>query len=513
MGLRSSSKPHPNHEWTPAVPGVAAPRRPTRRAVWLAAALALGLAGCRSVGPDYTPPADASPAAWQARLPDGLTSGTADAATLAQWWTVFGDPVLNSLIEDACAANLDLRSAESRVRQARAQQGVSEAGLWPTLGSSASVTHSQTRSEIPGAGTQTLSTNLYRAGFDANWEVDVFGGQRRSVEAAKANTEAAQAAMYDTLVTLGAEVAQDYVGLRSAQTRLTVAEANLRAQKETLELVESRFQAQMSNELPVQQARYNYESTASGIPTLRASVNEALNRIAILLAQAPGAIHERLGERGAIPTPPTAAAVGVPSEMLRRRPDIRQAERQIAAQTARVGVAVADLYPKFNLSGALSRQGTGTQGFLESPVTAWSLAPSVSWDLFRGGALRQTVQVQNELKDQNLLAYQSAVLAALEEAENKIFALGQERERRVSLSAAVDAARSASELSQQQYMAGLVDFNDVLNAEQSLLSFQDQLAQSDAAVATDLISLFKALGGGWSAGASEGGPERKDESQ
>lgn len=479
---------------------------------------ALGLGAClTTVGPDYAPPKAPAPDAWHARLPDGLTSQTASAETLARWWETFNDPVLTALVHDAIAGNLDLQTALSSVRQARAQAAITRSSLYPTLDASGSATHQYSRTEskasaAAGGGTVLTKTeaNVYRAGFDASWELDMFGGLRRDLEASLRDMQAQEASFYDVLVSLTAEVATNYVTARAYQTRIDLAEKNLAMQKETLDLVESKFTAELIDELPVQQARYTYENTAAQIPTLRAGLEEALNRLAVLLGQTPGAVHERLNAHRPIPTPPAAVAVGVPSDALRRRPDLRQAEMELAAQTARIGVAVAELYPKFYLTGSLSRQGEGTLGFRNYATDALSFGPSVSWRLLDAGAIRQNINVQTEKQKQALLAYRSAVLSALEEADNKIYAIGQEQIRRERLDAAVTAARSALELSNSQYAVGQVDFTDVIGAEQALLTYEDNLAQSQGTIATDLISLFKALGGGWTpAGASE---PRKDDS-
>ncbi|HNY26468.1 MAG TPA: efflux transporter outer membrane subunit [Candidatus Sumerlaeota bacterium] len=476
----------------------------------LAAGLAaFGSTACTTVGPDYIPPENTAPAAWKTTPPSGLTTENADMELLKQWWTCFNDSTLNTLIGQAIQNNLDLQTAASRVRQARSQRAISQAGLFPTLNFSGSATHNDSRSESQQMGTVETNSNRYSTGFDVNWELDVFGGVRRSVEASDKDLQSREASLYDVLVSLTAEVALNYVNARAYQTRLDLAEANLRIQKETLELVESKFQAELIDELPVQQARYGYENTASQIPALRASLNETLNHLDTLLGQTPGFVHERLEKHEPIPLLPPSVAVGAPSEALRRRPDIRKAEMDLAAQTARIGVAVADLYPKFYLSGSLSRQGTGTLGFRKYATDAWSLGPSVSWNVFDAGATRANVEVQKEVREQDLIAYKSAILNALEEVENKMYAFGQQQARRERLAAAVTAAQNAVQLAQEQYKVGKVAFTDVLNAEQSLVSYQDQVAQSESIMVTDLISLFKALGGGWSPADSPAGPQRE----
>ncbi len=483
---------------------------PHRVGILLLTALALlGSNACMTVGPDHVAPENPVPTSWNTQLPEGLNTGTPDTESLQHWWTRLNDSTLNSLIEQAFANNLELQTAVSRVRQARSERTISRSALFPSLNFSGSATHNDSRSENRQMGTVETDGNLYNAGFDASWELDVFGGQRRAVEASEWSLQATQASLYDVLVSLTAEVALDYVTARSYQTRLDLAEANLRIQKETLELVEAKFQAELIDELPVQQARYSYESTASQIPALRAGMPEPLNHLATQLGHTPGSVHALLQKHEPIPSIPTTITVGIPSDILRRRPDIRKAEMELAAQTARIGVAVADLYPRFYLSGALSRQGTGTLGFREYATDAWSLGPSVSWNLFNAGATRANVEAQKEIREQDLIAYRSAILTALEEVENKMYAFGQEQERRDRLTAAVAAAQSAVQLAQDQYKVGTVAFTDVLNAEQALVSYQDQRAQSESAMVTDLISIFKALGGGWAPEQSCDGPQRE----
>jgi NodT family efflux transporter outer membrane factor (OMF) lipoprotein len=301
----------------------------------------------------------------------------------------------------------------------------------------------------------------------------------------------------DVLVSLLAEVALNYVQVRTDQSRIAVAEANLEAQGETHQLTLWRYQAGLSDELAVQQARYNLESTRSQIPTLRTGLEEAMNRIAVLLGEQPGKVHEELEKRESIPVTPLKVAVGVPADVLRRRPDIRRVERQLAAQTARIGVATADLYPKFTLSGSIGLEALSLSN--PSSTGSWTLSggPKVTWAIFKAGAIRQNIEIQSALQEQYLTAYEAAVLSALEEVENALVAYAKEQQRRQSLSEATQAAQKAVELAQHKYQAGLTDFSNVLDAQRSLLSFQDQLAQSDGTVTSKLVSLYKVLGGGW----------------
>lgn len=456
-------------------------------------AVALMITGCAAVGPGYVPPEKTSPAEWHTDLKDGLQVRSADPKILAEWWHTLNDPILSGLIEQAVDGNLDLKQAKARVREARARRGISRADQFPTLDASGATTKSRS-SENSGTGTET---ELYTAGFDAGWEMDIFGGVRRSVEAAQADLEASRADLQDVLVSLLAETALNYVEARSFQTRLAVAEANLKAQEKTYKLIVSRYEAGLSDELAVQQARYNLEDTRSQIPPLRTGLEAAQNRLALLSGQPPGAVHEQLSEHRPIPVTPAAVAVGVPADTLRRRPDIRRAERELAAQTARIGVATADLYPKFRLAGSIGLESLESADFFESASRFWGIGPSFAWNIFDAGAIRHNIEVQSALQEQYLIAYEAAVLRALEEVENTLTAYAEEQLRRERLLDAVDAAKRAEELSQDQYKAGLVDFSNVLDAQRSLLSFEDQLAQSDGTVTSNLISLYKALGGGW----------------
>jgi len=335
------------------------------------------------------------------------------------------------------------------------------------------------------------------AGFDAGWELDVFGGVRRSVEAAQANLEATQDDLHDVMVSLLAEVALNYVEVRTYQARLAVAGANIKAQEETYQLNRSRYQAGIIDDLVVQQSLYNLEYTRSIIPMLQTGLEAAKNRLAVLLGEKPGEIHQELAEKKPIPMLPVTVAVGIPAETLRHRPDIRRAERNLAAQTARIGVATAELYPKFRLMGTIGLESISTGDFLESASRTWSIGPGISWNIFHGGAIRQNIKVQSALQEQAMIQYESAVLKAQEEVENVLVAYDKEQRRRESLARATDAARRAVLLARDQYQAGLVDFSNVLMAQRSLLSFQDELAQSEGAVVSNLVRLYKALGGGW----------------
>lgn len=460
------------------------------------------IGGCAPVGPDYKKPDISVGDKWYSELNRGLTS-TEDPNILSQWWKTLDDPMLTALIDRAVSSNLDMKIARSRVRQARANRGKVQASLFPTLNFSGSDTWS--RSGVEGGTGET--TQLYSAGFDAGWEIDVFGGVRRSLESSESSLQADQEGLYDTLVSLIAEVALNYIDVRTYQYRIEKVEENLQAQAETYQLVQWQSQADLIDDLAVQQALYNLESTRSQLPSLNTSLQQAMNSIAVLLGEKPGDINEKLKISRPLPSIPAAIAVGIPADVIRRRPDIRKAEHQLASQTAQVGVATADLYPKFTLSGSISGSGASINrlGNRMSAVNDWntSYGPGIRWPIFDAGKIRQNIIVQNELQEQALLNYESVILSAVEEVENALTAYVNEYTRTNNLEKAVEAAKSAVDLSEQEYQSGLVDFSNVLDAQRSLLSFENQLAESEGTAASNLIRLYKALGGGWSSYVSE----------
>lgn len=458
----------------------------------VAVIIVLVLAGC-AVGPDYVQVEPRAPEEWHTQLQGDLTAGRLNPETMADWWTTLNDQGLSSLEERAVKGNLDLKEAMARVREARALRGISKANLFPTLDAAASATKYRS-SENSGTGDES---KLYAVGFDAGWELDVFGGVRRSVEAAQANLEAVHEDLHDVLVSLLAEVALNYIEVRTYQTRLAVTEANIKAQEETYELNRSRYKAGIIDELAVQQSLYNLEHTRSLIPNLQIGLEATKNRLAVLLGEKPGSIHQELAERKPIPVLPVTVAVGVPAETLRQRPDIRRAERNLAAQTARIGVATADLYPKFRLSGSIGLESISAGDLLTSASRTWSIGPGVSWNIFDAGAIRRNIEARSALQEQALIQYQAVVLSALEEVENVLTAYAKEQLRRESLIAAAAAAQMSYDLARDQYNAGLVDFSNVLSAQLSLQYLQDELAQSDGAATSNLVRLYKALGGGW----------------
>jgi NodT family efflux transporter outer membrane factor (OMF) lipoprotein len=453
------------------------------------------LAGC-AVGPNYHPPQANTPASWSSPLAGGETNGPAD---LAAWWRNFNDTNLDSLMTMAVQSNFTLRIAESRVREARAERDVAAGGLWPSIGSSAAYSRNRFgQNGFPPLPPGTaLDYNLYNAGFDAAWEIDIFGGARRAVEAANAEMGAAEYGRRDVLVSLLAEVARNYIGARAYQQRLAITRQNIQVQQKILDLTTNRFQNGLSSDLDVQQAVAVLADTEAQVPSLETGFDQSVRHLAVLLGQPPGALLDAMSVEQPIPLTPPIVPVGLPSDLLQRRPDVQRAERDLAAATARIGVAKADLFPKFSLTGIAGLQSISANNWFDYASRYWSAGPTVQWELFEAGRIRANVRVQNTRQEQALDGYQQTVLTALEDAENALTAYAREQVRRESLTQSVSANQQALDLSTQLYRSGLADFLHVLDSERSLYAAQDALVQSDQAVSLNLVQLYKALGGGW----------------
>lgn len=456
--------------------------------------LCLALSAC-TVGPDYQPPQIETPDQWSGSGPAVVA---ADSATVSDWWTLLGDQQLNSLIARTVAANKDLQVAEARIREARARRGITAAGAWPEVDLGGAYTRSR-RSENSSSTSSSAvgAQDLFQAGFDAVWEMDIFGGVRRAVEAADAGIAAEEENRRDVLVSLLAEVARNYVELRGSQRRIVTARENIATQQQTLELTQGRFAAGLSSKLDVAQAEAQLATTTALIPSLERAVREAIHRLGVLAGLPPTALLAELTGESALLSQPAEIPVALPSELLRRRPDIRRAERELAAATAMVGVATAELFPRFSLTGLVGLQSNNLSDLATSGSRYWSIGPALSLPLFDGGRIRAGIDVQNALQEQALLAYEQTVLTAFEEVENALVAYDREQATRHSLEQAVNANQQAWTIADELYRTGLVDFLSVLESQRALYFSQDQLVQSDQRVFLDLVALFKALGGGW----------------
>ncbi|MBS1170232.1 MAG: efflux system, outer rane lipoprotein, NodT [Burkholderiaceae bacterium] len=479
---------------------------------WLTALAAAMLGGCAlpAVGPDYQAPELSLPSTWMVRPADNTASAGQPSnalASLAKWWRQLQDPQLDHLIDEALAGSLDLQLAQARLRQARAGRDQAISGLFPTVTASGVATRSKTADVIAPTSTRTV----YDAGFDAAWEIDIFGGTRRGIEAATADQQASEASLNNARVSLVAEVAQNYIELRAYQQRLEIAQRNLASQTETLQITEWRYQAGLVGSSDVEQAKTNREQTRAGIPDLEVGLTAAENRLAVLLGKNPGSLHEQLKAQKPLPALPASVAAGIPSDVLRQRPDLVAAERTLAAETARVGQKLAKRFPSLKLGEsfgwqAYSLSALGTAGTLARAVTG-----TLAATLFDGGNLRSAVEIQSAVQEQALISYQKSVLLALEEVENGLKSYAVGRERVDARRGAAEAARNAAQLARNMYQSGLADFQKVLETERTLLSAEDNLSVAEAGMRTSLVKLYKALGGGWEQGkdvAAETGKEK-----
>lgn len=466
--------------------------------------LALGLivviTACVTVGPDYEEPDTAVPDQWYTTATEGLEHGDAPLQT---WWTAFDDPTLNELIDRAATANLQLEAAVYRLEEARALRGVAASQRKPNAVLDASATRSEPSDvgvlgDLVPEGESLQAQNLFDVSAVASWEIDLWGRIRRSVEAADAAVQVSLEDSRDVRVSLYAEVAANYVQIRTIQERIRLANANVAAQQDTLRLTRDRFRAGLVSALDVAQAESNLGNTEALIPQLEMILEASLNRLAVLLGQPPGAVHDVLAEPVAVPTDPGSVVTALPADLLRQRPDIRRAERSLASQNARIGVAAADLYPTFSLAGLIGLQATDASDLGSGDALTWSIGLPVRWNLFTGGRVRSQIRVEEARTRQAYVAYQQTVLFALEEVENSMVAYHRERTRRDKLVESVDATERSLDLVLTQYRAGLTNFQNVLDTQRTLLQRQDEQAVSQGQVVQNLILLYRSLGGGWS---------------
>lgn len=476
------------------------------------------LLGC-TVGPQYDKPEVSTPPVYSDAnaLPrNAITPAEADLST---WWMQFGDPELNALIARAIKGNLDLKTAASRVREAREQEIVAGAAALPKLNADADVNHTHISqnsglSELaslfgggagggggsgggsgfapPGGGFTT-----YTVGFDASWEIDVFGGTRRAVEAAKAKSEQAIWTSRDSEVTVAAEVAGDYLMLRALQRQIAVARDEIGRQQETLALVKARRKFGFVTDLDVRQQQAQLSSVRATLPDLDAQARAQIHALGVLLGEQPEALENELASPRALPAHPPGVPVGLPSDLLRRRPDIRAAERALAASNAQIGVAVADLYPKFNLTGAFDFVSLDLKHLLDLSSRQYSGTAAVTWPVLAGGQIHANIRAMKEENLQALYAYRKAVVGALQDVEDALTRYGDEQKKNTALRETLAQAQGAAGIAVSQYRAGLSDVTPVLNAEGTVLNAQNQLVESDGTLDRDLVSLYKALGGGW----------------
>lgn len=461
-----------------------------------AALSSLVLCGC-NVGPEY--------AVGTTELPSSFAEGhetygglPASALSLVDWWTALNDPALDALVARAALSNLEIQVAMARVREARAARGEVAAEALPEVDAAGSFSRDR-RSENAVQGpfqSDVGPDNLFQAGFDASWELDLFGRVRRGIEAADAEVEGAEEDERDALVSVIAEVVRNYAELRGFQRRLELAVENAALQKDTLGLTRSRFNAGLTSELDVAAAEAQLATTEALIPPLRQGITAATHRLGVLTGRTPEALRAELGQPGPIPVGPTAVDPGLPADLIERRPDLRAAERRVAAASARIGVATADLYPRIQLVGSLGLAAEDFSNLFEGASRTYSFGPNITWAVFSGGRIQSNIDVRTAQFDQERLRYEEAILVALEEVENALAAHRNQQEQSARLVEAVGANRRRVELAQERYERGIGDFLSVIDAQRQRTFVEDQLATSQQATATGYVALYKALGGG-----------------
>lgn len=399
--------------------------------VLIAAGLSLLIISGCMVGPEFRPPQMAAPAAWAgvSKIPNEPSVATALPAELTQWWCQFNDPILNELVGEAVKANLDLQIAGARLRQARALSGIAIGGLWPSVIAAGSYQRIHTAGITPDNQQQ----DLYQSGVDAVWELDLFGGIRRNIESANANIQTAVENIRDVQVSLIAEVALDYIQLRGYQQEIVTAQDNLKAQQHTAEITRKLFSVGFDSALDVANADSNVATTESQIPVFETAAQQSIYSLSVLLARPPADLLEKLSLTGSLPVVPAKIPAGLPSELLRRRPDIREAEAQLHAATAEIGVAVAQLFPSFSLTGTVNWHSNLLHTWWSDANRSFSFGPSLNWPVFQGGAIVSNVRLQEALRDQSFITYQKTVLTAFQDVENALIAFAKEQEHRIFL--------------------------------------------------------------------------------
>ena len=453
-------------------------------------ATALALPAC-TVGPDYTRPVVTTPDAWYQAHTQGITEGSAHVQT---WWTVFEDPLLAELIRDAEESNKVLQVAYFRILEARAIRGIAVGDRYPQVDVTAEASTVDPSESATGL---TERADTYAFGAGLAWEIDLFGRIRRGVEAATAQYDASVEDYRDVLVTLLGDVALNYLEVRTLQARLFYARSNIDAQRESLKITQARFDAGLTSALDVAQAESNLGRSEAEVPAIEALLEASLNRVEVLTGRPPGALHERLADVRPIPLPPQEVALGLPANLLRQRPDVRQAERQLAAQTARIGVATADLYPRLSLTGFFASDAGDLGDLATGRSLTWGIGIPLRWNVFSGGKVQNQIQAERARADQAFKRYEQSVLRALEEVQTALAAYTKEKLRAQQLGVATDATQRAVDLVRTQYVSGLTNFQNVLDTQRTLFQLQQELANSEGQQVQNLVALYRALGGGW----------------
>lgn len=446
------------------------------------------------VGPNYQPPDTPVASQWIDYQNPHVNTQQQD---LSRWWTVFGDPVLDSLIAEAEKQNLSLRAAGARITEARARRGIAVGNLFPQFQEAAgSYSANKISTQLPHVGNDYFQE--WDAGFNAAWELDLWGRFRRSIESADASLEASVADFEDVLVVLLADVSANYVQYRTFQERIRVAHTNLDIQTKSYQLTTDKFKAGATTERDVQQSKQILEQTRASIPQLEASERQAANALCVLLGIPVSDLTARLGTEKTIPAAEPELALGIPADLLRRRPDVRRFERLAAAQSAQIGVAKADLYPRLSILGSIGVAAEDFNGLFKTPGSmTGTIGPAFHWDILNYGRIENNVEIEKARFEQAVANYQQQVLQAGREAEDAVISFLKAQERARALEQSVAAAQRTVDISYDQYREGIIDFTPVFLFEGTLADQQDQLALAHGQIALSLVEMYRALGGGW----------------
>ncbi len=475
------------------------------------ALLACALAGC-AVGPNFVKPKPSVPAQWSATATNDGTQGaahvSAERAQTVAWWSSFNDPTLTSLVQQSAAQNLDVRQSVLRIEEAQAQIAVVSGGLWPSLSANASWSRQRLSTNTPNGAifglhfpglppTLVNPYNQYQLGLGASWTLDLFGTERRSLEAAGAQMQAAVEGGHAALLSMVSDVAASYIDLRGAQSRRAILERSLATQRDLLQLTRDRRNAGLTSDLDVQNATAEVGTTQAEVPLADREITVDINELSQLMAKPPEALRAELGQAQPVPPVPPVVAIGLPSDLARRRPDIRQAEANLHAATAEIGIAISNYFPQLTLTAAGGFQSEGLSQLIATASHFASLGPAIELPIFEGGRLRATVRLQRIKAKEAAIVYAQTVLAALNQVEDALAAYGSDQARLASLQTAVTASRNARVLARERYRSGVASFIDVLDAERSEEQNELSLADATTTVSADLIQLYRALGGGW----------------
>lgn len=458
--------------------------------------IAAGFLTACTVGPDYQLPVTATPETFS----QSATAQFSNKTVEVNWWKLFNDLQLSQLVDKTISHNYNLQAAQANLREARALYLHSVVSLAPSVTSRAAYTD-----QMRSSGSMNNRTfaprelKLYSTGFDAAWELDLFGRSRRNVEAGNDELQMQEASLNDVTVSLIAEVARNYFELRGLQNQLAVLKKNVQNQQQTLEITEVQVKNGRGTELDSARAAAQLDTTRAAVPSLEAAITQTIHRLSVLTGQLPNALQGKLSQPAALPKPPESVAIGNPADLLRRRPDVRMVERRLAASTARIGVATADLFPKVSFGGSISLEASSLSGFGAAGALAYSMGPRISWAAFDLGKVYARIKAADAHAEADLANYEQTVLNVLEETENALVSYNKVRVKQDLLASAVKSSLKAHDLAKLRFNAGVTDFLTVLDSELRLLQQQNQLAQTQTATATALVAVYKALGGGWEA--------------